>query len=441
METSLLELAGQGALAQKLHELSGEARAALERDIETQDFTMLRELFEQNQARKPVEVEREILPMPFPHSEHDLRREMWEAAGKNLLKKGAVAAFTLAGGQGSRLGFDGPKGAFEFGLPSKTSLFGLQAKRLLRLSSEAERPIPWCIMTSPLNHAETLAHFEENGYFGLDRKFVRFFDQGTICALAPNGAAIVTKENRLALVPDGNGGCFRALASSGSLAWLQENGVKYIFMNNIDNALVKICDPVFMGALADSGKEAMAKVVSKRDSSEKVGIFAYVNGKPSVVEYTDMPEKLRELKNEEGNLVFDGANIGIYAFRLDALKKMQRTPLPWHAARKTVEGVQASWKFEQFLFDAFQALKTFGTFGAWREDEFAPIKNASGSDSPESARIFLGRLHRYWLIEAGAKLTGESLYEISPTLSYAGEGLSDQIFRRELGKNILEFQP
>lgn len=441
METDLLKISGQAALAQRLGGLTGEARALLERDIETQDFAMLRELFERHSAGKNGAEEREILPLPFPHSEHDLRREMWEAAGRNLLKKGAVAAFTLAGGQGSRLGFDGPKGAFEFGLPSGTSLFGLQAKRLLRLSSEAGRPIPWCIMTSPLNHAATLAHFEEHGFFGLDRGFVRFFDQGTICALAPDGSAIVTEGNRLALVPDGNGGCFRALAASGSLAWLQEAGVKYVFMNNIDNALVRLCDPVFMGALAESGKEAMAKVVQKRDSSEKVGIFALVNGKPSVVEYTDMAEELRTLKTAAGELVFDGANIGIYAFKLEALKKMQRTPLPWHAARKTVEGVQNAWKFEQFLFDAFPALKSFATFGAWREDEFAPIKNAEGSDSPESARIFLGRLHRYWLIESGVNLEGESLYEISPTLSYAGEGLSEQIFRRELGKTILEFQP
>lgn len=432
----------QPELAKFLDSLQGDSRTSLERDIQTQDFEMLKRLVDEHSTAAPtsVEGEDEILPMPFPHSEVDLRREMWEATGKIILKKGEAAAFTLAGGQGSRLGFEGPKGAFEIGLPSKRSLFALMAERIRRLSAEAERPIPWCIMTSPLNHRETVQHFEDNFYFGLNRDYVRFFEQGTICALKPNGEAVIDN-NRLALVPDGNGGCFRALAQSGTLAWLIEKGVRYVFLHNVDNALIRICDPVFLGALANNpGIQISAKVVSKRDASEKVGIFAFKNQKPTVIEYSDMADDLRNMKNEEGELVFDGANIGIYAFRIEVLKKLSLAPLPWHAARKTVCGIEKCWKFEQFLFDAFETVKGFATFGAFREDEFAPVKNAEGNDSPKSAREMLGKLHRHWLTEAGAELPADTLYEISPTLSYAGEGLSKEIFKRELGKNILEFR-
>ncbi len=430
----------QPELAALLESLSGEARTALERDIATQDFDMLAGLVKEHSERKLESTgEDEILPMQFPHSEVDLRREMWEVTGKNLLKRGEVAAFTLAGGQGSRLGFEGPKGAFKIGLPSGNSLFGLMAERLRRLSAEAERHIPWCIMTSPLNHRETIAHFEENHFFGLNREYIRFFEQGTICALTPDGKAVV-ENNRLALVPDGNGGCFRALAQSGSLAWLIEKGVRYVFLHNVDNALIRTCDPVFLGALAsNSATQISAKVVSKRDENEKVGIFAYKNKKPTVIEYSDMSDELRTMKNAAGELMFDGANIGIYAFRIEVLKKLSQTPLPWHAARKTVNGIEKCWKFEQFLFDAFSSVKGFGTFGAFREDEFAPVKNAEGNDSPASAREMLGKLHRHWLREAHAKPNEEKFYEISPALSYAGEGLSEEIFKRELGKNILEF--
>ncbi len=443
----------QTALAEKLLQLTGSERELLEADIRTQDFQKLKQLFEENtranaatdSKAEPSEASarsndlQDIRPMPLAHSENDLRREMWNETGRILMKRGQIAAWTLAGGQGSRLGYEGPKGAYVFGLPSGMSLFALQAKRLLRLSAEAERPIPWCIMTSPLNHHATVEHFKENAYFGLNPDFVRFFEQGTICALDPKGDAIVTPENRLMTVPDGNGGCFRALAQSGSLAWLLELSVRFVFLCNIDNALVRIADPIFMGALASGQSQAIAKAVSKRNAEERVGIFAYKNNKPTVIEYTDMPQELRDMQTSEGELVFDGANIGIYAFRIEALKKMQSTPLPWHVARKTVCGIPNALKFEQFLFDAFPGLSSFTTFGTLRDEEFAPIKNAEGNDSPQEAKMMLGKLHRHWLLDAGVKLLDDSLYEISPALSYAGEGLSETIFKRELGKHILPF--
>jgi UDP-N-acetylglucosamine/UDP-N-acetylgalactosamine diphosphorylase len=246
--------------------------------------------------------------------------------------------------------------------------------------------------------------------------------------------------DRLALVPDGNGGCFRALAQSGSLAWLVEKGIEYVFLYSVDNALCRICDPAFIGALADNGMAASAsKVVHKANAQERVGIFAFQNNKPGVVEYSDLPEEYRDMTNPDGSLVFDGGNLAIHLFRVSGLRKLQTSKLPWHTARKTVCGIENCFKFEQFLFDAFPQLGTMLPFGVIREEEFSPVKNAEGTDSPKTARTMIGKLHREWLMKAHIEVKPGKLYEVSPTISYAGENLSRRLFERELGRNILEF--
>ena len=436
-----LNAAGQQELAARLESLSGEARANLERDILSQDWEELKTLYtEKSAASLEDNVSADLKPMPFKIAADDLRYEYWKETGEILLGKGQVAAFLVAGGQGSRLGFDGPKGMFDIGLPSHKSLFQLQAERLLNLSAQVGHPIPWCIMTSPLNHEATVNFFTEHKFFGMDRDNIRFFEQGTICALDPNGKAVVDENNRLALVPDGNGGCFRALAQSGTLAWLAEKGVQYVFLYSVDNALCRICDPAFIGALASEGRSMSAsKVVPKAGPNEKVGIFALQNGKPGVVEYSDLPENYRDMTNADGSLTFDGGNIAIHLFKLSGLRKLQTSRLPWHTARKTVCGIEKCWKFEQFLFDAFPQLGSMLPFGVIREEEFSPVKNADGNDSPKTARTMIGKLHKEWLKKAHVEVKEDKLYEISPTISYAGEGLSRRLFVREFGRNILEF--
>ena len=436
-----LKAAGQQELVAKLESLTGEARALLERDIQSQDWEELKALYtEKSAATLADNVSADLKPMPFKIAADDLRYEYWKETGEILLGKGQVAAFLVAGGQGSRLGFDGPKGMFDIGLPSHKSLFQLQAERLQNLSAQVGHPIPWCIMTSPLNHEANVNFFTEHKFFGMDRDNIRFFEQGTICALDPNGKAVVDENNRLALVPDGNGGCFRALAQSGTLAWLAEKGVQYVFLYSVDNALCRICDPAFIGALASEGRSMSAsKVVPKAGPNEKVGIFALQNGKPGVVEYSDLPENYRDMTNADGSLTFDGGNIAIHLFKLSGLRKLQTSRLPWHTARKTVCCIEKCWKFEQFLFDAFPQLGSMLPFGVVREEEFSPVKNAEGNDSPKTARTMIGKLHKEWLKKAHVEVKEDKLYEISPTISYAGEGLSRRLFVREFGRNILEF--
>mgnify|MGYP003292806657 FL=1 len=435
-----LTAANQEELAKHLESLSGEARALLERDIASQDWEELKNLHAEKSAASLADnVSADLTPMPWKLATDDLRYDFWKETGEILLGKGQVAAFLVAGGQGSRLGFDGPKGMFDIGLPSHKSLFQLQAERLRNLATQVGHPIPWCIMTSPLNHEATVNFFRDHDFFGMNREDIRFFEQGTICALTPEGKAVVDND-RLALVPDGNGGCFRALAQSGTLAWLVERGVQYVFLYSVDNALCRICDPAFIGALAAEGRSMSAsKVVHKAGPNEKVGIFAFQNKKPGVVEYSDLPENFRDMTNADGSLTFDGGNIAIHLFKISGLRKLQTSKLPWHTARKTVCGIEKCWKFEQFLFDAFPQLGSMMPFGVVREEEFSPVKNAEGNDSPKSARTMIGKLHREWLRKANVKIDPKKLYEISPTISYAGEGLKQSLFDRELGRNILEF--
>lgn len=433
---------GQDALAAYLETLSSNARNTLESDILSQNFEKLKELYANAQNTKnDCTKSSEITPMQFKIASDDLRYDFWKETGEITLGKGQVAAMLIAGGQGSRLGFNGPKGIFDIGLPSNKSLFQIQAERLQNLAAQVGHAIPWCIMTSPLNNQATIDFFTQNNFFGYSREDIRFFTQGTICALDSNGKAILESENHLALVPDGNGGCFRALAQSGTLAWLIEKGVRYVFLYNVDNVLCRICDPAFIGALASNGQSSFAsKVVHKINAQEKVGIFAYKNKKPTVMEYSDMPKELLEKVDNNGNLLFDGGNIGMYIFKIDALRKISANELPWHVARKTVCQKENCYKFEQFLFDAFPQMGNMLTFGVVREEEFAPVKNATGNDSPKSAREMLGKLHREWLVKAHANVAQNKLYEISPTISYNGEGLSRRVFERELGHNILEFE-
>ncbi|MDR3000217.1 MAG: UTP--glucose-1-phosphate uridylyltransferase [Fibromonadaceae bacterium] len=294
----------------------------------------------------------------------------FEKIGNEILQKKQIAAFLLAGGQGSRLGFEGPKGAFKLEALNK-SIFQIHAENL------RGKDIPWVIMTSPLNHKETLEHFEQADYFGLSREKIKFIEQNTICAMTPSGEPIFDSEGNLALVPDGNGGCFRALSSSGALAWLQEQGIEFVFLYGVDNILAKPCDPIFIGAFVDSKMAAGSKVVKKKHPEERMGVFALKNGLPTVIEYSEIPQ---ERKAE-----FDGGNIVAHLFSMESLKKLENEPLPWHLAIKRVCNVEGAYKFEQFLFDAFPKLGTMFLAGVEREKEFAPIKNASGEDSPESA--------------------------------------------------------
>jgi len=317
-------------------------------------------------------IEEHITPMDFEMLRDSPKYGEFEKKGKEILEQGKAAAFLIAGGQGSRLGFEGPKGAFRLESLGK-SIFQIHAENILKLGKN----IPWLIMTSPLNNSETIEHFEQNDYFGLNRDKIKFIEQGTIFSMTQSRELIFENNGNLFLAPDGNGGCFRALYETGGLKWLEEQGIEVVFLYGVDNILAKPCDPPFIGAFLGSKMAAASKVVRKKHPDEKMGVFAFKNGLPGVIEYSEIsPELAKKL---------DGGNILAHLFTMESLKKLEKESLPWHLAVKRVCGIEKAFKFEQLLFDAFPKLGTMYLTGVLREEEFAPIKNANGDDSPESA--------------------------------------------------------
>lgn len=367
-------------------------------DINSIDFESIQALFNSLNT-KTAQKAPLFSPMPCCYQEEQSkeRRKLWKEVGQKSLKNNELAVLLMAGGQGSRLGLDGPKGAFiPTGLDSELSLFGHQAKSLLEQSQSSEKLPLWLIMTSPLNQEQTKDHFLQNNYFGYPKDQIYFFNQGTIPAINTEGKILLSSKSNVALVPDGNGGCFKALQQTGLDKVLDENGVKHLFIYGVDNLLIKLPDPTFLGYHISQKNLSSNKIVKKVTPTESVGVFAKVNNKPSIVEYSNLSDTERFAKDESENLLYGQANIVMHLFDWNKLKAKLDTPLPYHKAFKKVSFIDGSgtefkptepnaWKFEQFLFDIFPRLGSAHTFEVVREQEFGPIKNATGSDSPESA--------------------------------------------------------
>lgn len=446
---------GQDHLFRFWDELAPADRDLLANQALAVDFGLLaalhRDLVE-GRGALPAESAGTIAPLrakpwdAFPISE----RAAYANLGMRALREGKVAAFLVAGGQGTRLGHGGPKGVFDIGLPSRKSLFQLQAERILRLSRQAGKPIPWYIMTSAENHAETVAFFRERRHFGLPERDIFFFQQGEMPMVDEEGKILLAAKGRLAMGPNGNGGCFLALAASGALEDMRRRGVEQVFFYGVDNALVKVCDPHFIGFALAEGHPAASKAVVKTQPEEKVGVLCLRGGKPSVLEYSEMTEEMIYAKGDDGRYLYDSANIATHLFTLAFLEANAAAALPYHAAHKKIPYLDAggvpispdrpnAWKFELFMFDLFPLAGSMAGLLVDRAEEFAPVKNKDGVDSPASARAMVLDLHRKWALASG--LTEEELrgkvVEISPLASYAGEGVNPAIIRSQLGNPII----
>lgn len=317
------------------------------------------------------------------------------ACGRQLIHDGAVAVVTMAGGQGTRLGYHGPKGCFDVGVG--TSLFGLLAGRIRHLEAETDGCVPWYIMTSVENHAETVAFFEQNDHFGLSPDRIFFFRQGMLPLLDTAGRILLADVGKIAEGPDGNGGVFAALAASGALDDMAARQIQHVFFCGIDNALARPADPLFVGFFERDGAPCASKSVRKSAPEERVGVFCLKDGHPCVIEYTELTPDMRAATNDAGALLYGDANIVTHMLRFDALKTVCSQGLPMHTAHKAIpyyaieSGTHITpdkpnaLKFESFIFDAFASLDRMVVFQVERTREFAPVKNASGTDSPETA--------------------------------------------------------
>jgi len=353
----------------------------------------------------------------------------------------------LAGGQGTRLGSDKPKALFDVGLPSKKSLLQIQAERIRKMEDLSGGKIVWYVMASQATVDDITDAFETHNYFGFDSDQVKIFSQGTLPCLSEEGDILLRDRSVMATNPDGNGGLFKALKKEGIMEDMKSRGLKHLFMYCVDNILVKVADPEFLGFCISRQADCGNKVV-RRTEGESVGVTCLLNGRPGVVEYTEVSEEIRDKKNNDDEYVFGLANTCIHYFSLPFLKLAteREVDIQVHLARKKIPHISECGnlikpdvpngiKLEKFVFDVFQFVDpdNFVVFEGKREEEFEPLKNAAGKEgTPASCRAALSNLHAQWLIKAGAELIGpdgdncegkNAVVEISPIVSYAGEGL------------------
>ncbi len=357
--------------------------------------------------------------------------------GEDALRRGEVAALVVAGGQGSRLGFHYPKGMFPIGPVSQQSLFYFHASKVLALSRRYGKAVPLLVMTSPATHQETLAFFQREKNFGLKPEQISFFQQGTMPALdLETGKLIMEKPGVLFTSPNGHGGTLKALADSGLLAQLKDQGIRQLFYFQVDNPLVKIAEPAFLGLHLQREAEVSVKVIDKEYPKEKMGVFVLIDGKCAIIEYSDLSDELAELTDADGRLVYRAGNPAIHLFDLNYLERItqQGAGLPFHVARKKVPYLDArgetvkptqenALKFEMFIFDALPLAQRWLAVQTTRDEEFSPVKNAEGNDSPATARQAMRNLAGRWLEHAGVPVErdkqGNVVFdvEIAPTFA------------------------
>lgn len=409
-------------------ELEDSEKVELLEELGKIDFKMLKDLFRQTKQKEAAALD--FVPsryIPVPKTADDKKRFLQaREAGIRHIKNGKVAAFVVAGGQGTRLGFDGPKGIFCVGPVSNKSLFQIHAEKILKYSKKYGVPIPWLIMTSEENHDDTYAYLCEHHYFGIKESDVILFSQNMIPSLDVKGRLVLEHRGSIFKNPDGHGGSLTALASSGALSEMKKRGIETISYFQIDNPLVNIIDPVFVGFHVQNNADISSKGVQKAYPEEKVGVFVEFSNKTTgVVEYSDLPAEMQNARDPDGNLKYCMGSIAIHLFNLDYIRSItgsSKATLPFHVAKKKISSYTENghkeiegYKFEKFVFDALPLSGKNILLEVKREDEFAPVKNSSGVDSVESARRLMSELSRRWLAERGVTIPKnvESV-EISP---------------------------
>lgn len=385
-----------------------------------------------------------------PHSA-DQKRKYAQAIelGTERISQGKVAALTVAGGQGTRLGFDGPKGNFPVSPIKNKTLFRIFAETIAAVSQRYGAVCPWYIMTSPLNHEQTLAIFKADNFYGLDPRNVFIFQQGTLPNFSLDGKILLADKGQISRSPDGHGGCIRALARSGALADMKKRGIEHLTYWQVDNPLVRLFDPLFIGLHALDGAQMSSKAVIKNGPKEKVGNFCLVDGKVTVIEYSDLPDKLAEMRRPDGSLAFQLGSIAIHIIDTAFVERLNTKghTLPLHRAVKKVPHIDATGrriepkqpngvKLESFIFDAIPLASNSIILDIVRGEEFAPVKNATGEDSAEATHRMLIERAATWLESAGVKVprkanhSPDCVIEIASSFALSAEDIQakrDQI--------------
>ena len=462
---SRLAQVGQEHLLAFYDRLSAEQRRALLAQIAAIDLDALPGWVKAYVTNKPAptiptDLSR-IAPAPYyPFDASGPRgydAAKFRKAGEELLRAGKVAAFVVAGGQGSRLGFEGPKGCYPATPITRKALFQVFAEQILAATRRYGRPIPWAIMTSPLNHAATVAYFEQHRFFGLGGENVMFFPQGVMPSFdLATGKILLAGPHEIATNPDGHGGAVSALHASGTLETLASRGIEHLSYFQVDNPHVKVIDPLFLGlhaAAPDSSGEMSSKMIPKASWDEKVGVFCTIDGKLDVIEYSDMPAELARATNADGSLRFAAGSIAIHVISIAFLRRLATDPtvsLPFHRAEKKIPHVDPATgqavspsgnngvKLERFIFDALSRAARSIVLETERVEEFAPIKNATGTDSVESSQRLQTLRAARWLARCGTKVPTrpdgqpDCVIELSPLSGGSPDDLACTRMPREI---------
>lgn len=389
-----------------LDKLDDEKKEDLIKQIKNIDFHQIMELY--NNTKKEIEFkESKIEPLKYVDKAKltENQKQKFDELGEKTIRAGEYAVVTMAGGQGTRLGHSGPKGTFKLDVYGKGKyLFEILTENLKEANEKYDTTIPWYIMTSKENNQETVEFLEKHNYFGYDKNYVTIFTQSELPLVDEDGKLLIGKDFKIKEASDGNGGTYSSLRASGCLADMKERGIKWIFIGSVDNALLKMVDVTLLGVAKAQNVQIASKSVVKANPHERVGVFCRMNGHPKVIEYTELPEKMAEQRDRHGELKYGESHIMCNLYTIEAIEKISQETLIYHCAHKKNSYIDEngkevipeepnSYKFESFIFDAFEFFDDIAILRGKREDDFAPVKNKDGVDSPKTAKELY---ERFW---------------------------------------------
>lgn len=393
-----LEKFGQTHILNWYNEISEQQKSDLIDKVLSIDFDLLNRIY-QNKDKKVNMSNNTIEPIraiDLNDIDND-QLEKYINIGEQVIKNNEYAVVTMAGGQGTRLGHNGPKGTFVLDIEPPKSIFEILCDKFKKIKNKYSVIVPWYIMTSNQNHDETVSFFEQHNYFDYPKDAIKFFKQGELPMLDANGKVLMEKKWKIKEGPDGNGGIFEALKQNGIIDEINGQNIKWIYVGGVDNILANMIDLILLGVTIDNGYEISSKSVAKNNPQEKAGVFCKKNGKVTVVNYTEISEDMSNKTDEKGNLLYGDMNILSHLFSVNALNKIKDTQLEYHVDHKKADYINDegneiiasepnAYKFETYMFDCLEMFNDMLILRTHREKEFAPIKNKEGVDSPQTAK-------------------------------------------------------